>query len=237
VVEETPLSDWGCPHFKKKIMNELQFYTTFIALTFIGAFFITGWHGITRGSIKELPDGSTEKDGFIFKGWSLFWEKQTGITKIFYNADNVAQKLIQLKKALPSLKNEIYVFGVKANNELLFKATPRFTPEEIARIENALTIKVYMGGDDKTSPSPAALYGFYQERINYRFPDWVRSPLSQCPKCMSSVYGSLIWWSFVFLQTGSFAWTDSKIVSIFVYWVVYCVSLSCVNMIVYKKQF
>lgn len=67
----------------------------------------------------------------------------------------------------------------------------------------------------------------------HKFPEWVRSPLSECILCMASIYGTIIF-GLVCIFEGEnvfYGYTDLEVVFI---WIAYLLSLTCANFIIHK---
>jgi hypothetical protein len=111
-------------------------------------------------------------------------------------------------------------FALKQDNTL--------TDEEIVRIEKLLGCRF--------SRKDGIYYFLYIETTIYRFPEWVRKPISACIRCYASVYGSFIWWVFVYLQKDAFNWCSNKIIAILTFWIIFIVVLSGVNVFFNKKM-
>lgn len=77
----------------------------------------------------------------------------------------------------------------------------------------------------------------YQERDVFLYPDWLRKPISACYVCMSSVFGSIIWWTFIYLQEGIFNWSKHPHKCYFLFWITFLVILSMINRIIGKKSY
>lgn len=205
-------------------MTLLQFLTAYLLLIFSGSAFIVGWYIITRGERVVQPDGSIKAYGKIFRGWSLFWEATTGIKKIYYNGDRLSEKYNHLLYVRPKVGKKLQVNLEGMSLQVVHGES--LTMEDRKAIEDVLGCETKLNGD----------YLFlYNQENEYRFPELVRMPISQCPPCMASVYGSFIWWSFVWLQHDAFSWTFKENFAKIFFWIIFCVILSCFNKIVYRK--
>lgn len=207
----------------------IQFFVTFILLILIGSLFCVGWNGATRGWVEYLPDGTKFNAGQILGGWERFWEYKKGVREIAYSHENLKIKLFELNYLDKKLGYKLIVspscIGVLEVKEVL-------SSEEILKIEKLLGCKILLFSDHKGD----FYIKMYIEQSIYRFPEWVRKPISACVRCYASVYGSFIWWSFVFLQKDAFNWCSNKIVAILTFWFIFTVILSGVNVFFNKKM-
>lgn len=201
-------------------MNILDFFILYFLLIIIGSFFINGWYTITRGYYELQPNGSLKKKGNIFMDWSFFWERK-GTCVEDYEEKQVAQKMELLKSMRPDVAQRIKVSG-----GYLY----------ISSIDDSEVIKQVVNCNLRWigQTDGGFKYALFAELPQYRFPWWVRYPLSECVICMSSVYGSLFWWVFVWLQVNAFNWTEREKISYSVFWVIFIITLSAVNKFVHK---
>lgn len=211
----------------------IQFFWVFVVLIFIGSLFCIGWNGITRGWVEYLPDGTKFNAGQILGGWERFWEYNKGIKRFYYDYDGLKKKLFELKYLDNKIGEKLYMglYGISINPNIFMDDT------EVVKMEHLLGCKVDCQGVFKDKQG----FGFgcmnlYIERPIYRFPEWIRKPISACVRCYASVYGSFIWWSFVFIQKDAFNWCNNKIVAILTFWFIFMVILSGVNVFFNKKM-
>lgn len=77
---------------------------------------------------------------------------------------------------------------------------------------------------------------FYLQEPIYRFPEWIRNPLSECPTCMASVYGSGIYLFFVYCVKDVFSFANYATVAFFLFWFLFIVVLSYGTNFLSKNQ-
>jgi len=70
---------------------------------------------------------------------------------------------------------------------------------------------------------------FYITEPKYLFPEWVRNPISACPTCMASVYGSAIYLLFCYSVKDVFLWSEHPYTTFFLFWMIFIVILSFGN--------
>lgn len=79
---------------------------------------------------------------------------------------------------------------------------------------------------------PKAGYKFNELFPVYRFPEWIRHPLSECIICYSSIYGSIIFWTTWIFQRWYF---PAETLPLILVWVAYCISLAPINYFIHKQ--
>lgn len=190
-------------------------------MTLLGGPFIMGWFIVTRSSIYINPDSSYTKTGMLFKGWSLYWER-TFDKRVWYSSDETRLKFKLLQKTRPDISAKLTFnkLGV------IWKDQP-VSIEEIRGIEDVLSCRVH--------DRPDGLF-LFDDIPKYLFPEWIRKPLSQCPPCMSSVYGSSLYWFIVLQVNGLFSWSAKENLAKFGFWVIFCLILACYNKFLQQKM-
>lgn len=68
----------------------------------------------------------------------------------------------------------------------------------------------------------------------FKFSHWIRYPISACPMCMSSIYGTIIFLITIFVFKNSELLSYSTI-QILLIWVAYELCLTCSNDFVHEK--
>jgi hypothetical protein len=205
----------------------LQFFVIYSLMIVIGSLFCIGWFIITRHEWVTEPNGERRLYGKIFKGWSAFWlkEKKEPV-RVYFSGEQLKKKCDEIERVIPKFRGRITAepllisFAGVQDGEL-----PK---EDVYTIELATRIKM----DKFNHPVE---YSVYEERPQYVFPEWVRMPLAGCPPCFSSAYGSFIYWGVIYSRPHVLSWAFSPFWSAMFFWVVYCVSISCLNVVFYKK--
>jgi hypothetical protein len=90
--------------------------------------------------------------------------------------------------------------------------------------------KKLVQNDSKSVPSCG-------DKWAYVWPEWVRYPISECTSCMASLYGSGFYWFFIW-QIGYkpvYSWANHPLTACVIGWGVFCIAVSCMNPIIYKK--
>lgn len=202
-------------------MSLLSFLIIFNLMTLLGGPFIMGWFIVTRGQTFIRPDGKKEKSGMLFKEWSLFLE-QTYDSIMWYSKDEAFFKFQLLQKTRPDIADKLTYnkLGVIWQDQPLSK-------QEITGMEDVLACYV--------SVKPDGLH-LFSDNPQYRFPAWIRKPLSQCPPCMSSVYGSALYWFIVLQVKGLFSWSSKENLAKFGFWIIFCLILVCYNKFLQQKM-
>ena len=199
----------------------VQLLLQYLFMVALGPVFIFGWYIITRGYYDIGPDGSLVKKGKLLKDWSLFWEDIISYRKVYYNGAQLKNKLNDLISMNHKYKLRL---SVNQGEYSLFCQHP-LSEEDLDYIRNSIMVEIFVKGQDVF---------LYSEYPQYRFSEWVRNPLSACPPCMSSVYGSLFWWIMYFVSVNLFKF-DCNFAGWCVLWPFYIVSLVCINHFINKK--
>lgn len=199
----------------------IHFLIQFILWLLVGSLFCNGWYTITRGYYAQLPDYKKVKAGEIFGFWERFWEKQIRVREIWITGDSAEKKYAELVYMKKDLADKFELNGI------LFYAIEEIDINDIITVERLLNCKL-KGGN-------AGGYLLYWEKPIFRFPMWIQKPVSRCPTCMASVYGSLLWLIFI-QQEGLFEWFYYKKIGAILFWFLFIVSLSFINSYVGKKS-
>jgi len=118
---------------------------------------------------------------------------------------------------------KVYYEG-DAEKALVEAIKPIWDINKIPEIEQQIGCKIEVTDDE---------IFFYLEEPIYRFPEWIRNPISECPTCMSSVYGSVIYFFYCLLIKDLFLWANYPIIGILFFWCIFVVVLSfLINLIV-----
>lgn len=200
-----------------------DFLVTFLLLLFTASFFCSGWYVVTRGYYVKTPDEKIKTEGMIFGFWERFFEAKVSVKKVFYLGDEALKKFNHLLYLKPST---VSILGLKIteNGFVLYNS---INDQYILEIEKLLDCKVKVFYEQK-------YIMFYKEEDVYRFPELVRMPVSQCPICYASFYGSAIYLSFLSIQKHCFDWTFNKNIAYFVFYIIFIVSLAFFNKILSK---
>jgi hypothetical protein len=203
-------------------MNTFQtFLFTFFLLLVLGSFVIVGFYIITRGERIKRPDGTYFLKGKILKSWSLFWEKTTGIRRMYYQGEELTKKHQWLKDCNAALAMRLNIIP----NQSCFQLTGALAAEDYSYLRDVFQCQVEM--------NETWLF-LYEDEPEYYFPEWVRFPLSQCPPCMASVYGSVLYWTLFVIIPLQFNWTLYPGIAAGFFWIIFCISLSALNKLFYN---
>jgi len=203
-----------------------------------GAMFNVGWYVITRGEWQILPDGTKVYKGKIFKGWSKFWEQETETfsNKIYYHGGELRKLVIQIEAQM----------GMSTQATSPDRKYSLVEGENSIWLPNTGTIAYFndrwwvFGHNNDVSMvikkhGLGAYVNFFKLKKTYRFPEWVRMPVSSCIFCYSSIYGSLFWWLNAIISN-RLGWLANVDLNVFlVYWVPYCISLSFLSPFLWQK--
>lgn len=207
-------------------MTLLNFLICFLLLLIIGPLIIVGWYAITRGRMEYRADGTPFETGKIFKAWHFHWTKVLARTRTRIGGQTFIAAICKLQRE----------YGLDVTNDIqagtitfLRGDLQEWFDRHILWIQDAIKVSF-----EQSAP---LTYTLYKKEIKYRFPEWMRDPLSECPTCMASVYGSLIWWGVqYFSHYKMFFWTWPKHVeAAVIFWPCYCIGCAYINTILAKK--
>lgn len=207
-------------------MNELQFVLAYIGLILVGSCILTGFYIISKADKEIEPDGSVKYYGKVLKNWGRFLTQEKDTHRIYFFKASLDKKRFEIERSNPKLKGRLQL-DVSGHYLKMAEGTI-FNRDDNYAIEMANRVKADIEGDKMF---------LYEEKTIYLFPEWMRMTLGGCLPCSSSILGSLVYWSFVWLQPGAFLWTGHPLVAVFICWLGYCLALVPVNMIVHRKTF
>jgi len=202
-------------------MSLLEFIITFIGLCLISSFAIYGFYTVSRGEWQLTPDGKYKKTGMIFKYWSLFWEQYRRSRTIIYSGDSLEKKYILLCKTYPGISENLRLTtgGLRNVNKLI-------TGAQVKLIEDLLLCKSQWDEDVLILTTEVPVYDW---------PEWLQKPISSCPPCMTSVYGTPIWLLFLKLQKDAFSWTNYPITGEISFGLIFLLTLVCIVSFLHKQ--
>lgn len=200
----------------------IQFIITFSWLLILSSLFIISLFHLTRHWIIINPDNTKKIEGDILKFWSYIIEMKKGEKRIYYLGNALVKKWEMLKHLKPNIAIKFQISNEKYSLSLVGDTNQK----EIDDLESVLSCSTKWNDDN--------LFLYIDDPI-YMLPKWIRFPLSQCSVCMASVYGSAIWWAFVYIQKDMFLWSNNIKYSYFYFWLIFIVVLSQINRIVYRK--
>lgn len=194
-------------------------------LLLVSSICIVGFYNVTRHFTITQPNGENTIEGDILYGWSLFWEHIKRVDILYYSGESLEYKFFELQRLYPNIFNKLQL---SENNKSLYaKPSTILTADDIFQIELILRVVVEFKEPD--------IYFLYTEEPIYSFPEWVRNPISQCPKCMASFFGSIIWIVVNYLNHNLFIWTNHKYLGFFLFWLIFVISLSYINNYIHKN--
>lgn len=191
------------------------FLITFLLMLISGSIFVLGFYTITRGKISILPNGEKEIEKEIFGDWQLFWEDIIKYKKVFYSGKLLEDKLKILEQLKLAYIGEITLTQEKKS--FIFNIPP--TEIVIRDIEFLLNTNIIQKNE---------VVFLYDEFPVYRFSEWVRK-ITNCYVCLSSIGGSIFYWTLLYFYPAIIPDNPNRTLCKFIFWVIYCVSLSFVN--------
>lgn len=202
-------------------MDFLSFLILFALLSLTSSFAIIGFYVVTRGKKVQMPNGDYKTVGKIFKGWSLFWEKKIGIRKLYFSGE----PLQQIYESIKSINGEFaHRLSLSEDSEMLIISKPLGK-------EGEQYIREITGTYTRIEANKLFLY---MEEPEYYWPEFIRYPLSQCPPCMASVGGTIIYWPIVIFSNNLFAWATYKDAAYVFFYLFFCIALSALNSMLHR---
>ena len=205
----------------------LQFIQIFSWLLLAGSLFIVSFYNLSRHYIEVQPDGTEKVEGYILKWWSYFWENvPRGTSKVYYKGEALKEKLLLVQNTIGDI---LPINDGDCSFNLMYNSTFHTNEEyrnHIKSLEKITNSKIDSNG---------TAYFMYIEEPIYRFHEWIRKPISQCYICMSSVFGSVIYFTFCSLYPKLYIWSEYPKFALILFWIVFIVLLTSVNKFLYKK--
>lgn len=178
----------------------------------VGPISIVGWYAITRGRIELTASGNRKKCGKLFKGWHFIFTS---------SKDNYVEVSgLKLEKIWLSVYEK---FPLKVNES---RTAMFFENDDYEIIKGKLFLLSEITGCKVLLNQ--TYVSFYINEKKYVFPEWVRDPLSECPTCMASIYGSIFYWTMYALNKPVF---ENPVI----FWIIFCVSCAYINTLLAKK--
>lgn len=199
-----------------EVLTILEWLLAWGMLLFAQSVFINGIYQSSTGETKKRVDGSDEDSEMILYPLKKFFEKMESVAIQYKSGALLAlAKRIRGKYSL----EELYIF----NWEDYSVTGDGMTEEKIKQYEDS--IKENLEVDIKYLPHGIQFFKVYDE---YKYSKWIRKPIIQCIKCMSSFWGALTFWPIVLFIFG-FHLLEIPIFFADVF------SLTYLNWILYKK--
>jgi len=214
-----------------------QFILFYGMLLLLAAFICNGWYSITRGWWAVNPDGTKVWKGKVFNKFH-YWLQRHTVKTVAYSGEEWLKILFQLKSFFAD-KDIISI----SENYLLIRPMDEIKTTMFFAFAASKGVKVnvnIMPGDSKEK---AMMIVAYQEVKSYILPDLIRYPLGECLSCMSSLYGTLVWFCLmpiVFSAENIYSTAATRIFTALNFpahillWVFFCIILSHLNEIVFN---
>lgn len=185
----------------------LYFIVTYFLLLVTGSAFILGWYFVTRS-------------GQLLGFWEHYWEGIVDHKRIYYEDEGLEERLMFILKTQKSMRGKLEL--APEGKSILVKN--QLTDDEIFAINDTAGLMEVKDNE---------IIFLYENDPVFKFPTWVRKVTSGCPPCMSSLYGSVFWWTVVLLQNDMFSWTNSAAAPV-VFWLFYCTTLVFMNYFIHR---
>lgn len=202
----------------------LTFLITFTLLTLLSSFFIVEFFQLSRHWIIVEPDNRQTVEGDLLKWWSVFWEEVKEVKKVYYSGNSLEFKHMELLRLRPKVGGKL----IPNTEGFSLKILSPLTDSDLSEIRAVITCRTEIKED---------ICFLYIERPVFLFPEWVRKPMSACYVCMSSTFGSIIWWTYIKISSNQFYWCRYPKLGYFLFWIAFLVILSLFNRVIGKKSY
>lgn len=192
----------------------------FIGYLFIQGFVINGIAAAASGETITLPDGTKKDSNMILYPLQKFLLQYVD-EKIYYSG-------AEFKKLWDMLRHKyINIIPASADASSMHKIV--FSSDEDAEVMKKLCYVIERDHEVKSMYHDGA-FVFYKEFKKYKFSKYVRLPIIQCIKCMSSFWSLVLTFFPVMLYIFGFHWWLLPL------WVINVFALSYVNLLLATKQ-
>lgn len=207
-------------------MTEQIIYTLVIfgAMLFIGPHMMVGWYAITRGRTELKPTGETVRRGKLLMAWHFYWTRTHGHTTVRVEKESL-KKIYWLLRENAQWEGRFYVND--SETQIIFMGK-----KENQLLEMQMELEKISGCS--VWPSENAV-SFTKQIPEFVFPEWVRDPVSECPTCFASVYGSIFYWIMISLLPPLFNWSEQPTICAVVFWIIFCFCSAYINTVLAKK--
>ena len=189
--------------------------------------FIVQFYNLTRHYIVISPDNSEtiKGDAIIGKYWSMFWERVKRIDRLYYSGESLKFKFSELNRLFPNVWGRLMI--AEGERSIILKSNANMLSlDELLRVETMLQCKLEQKED---------IYFLYIEDVVFYFPEFLRKPFSQCPKCMATPFGTAIYFTINYFDRDFLSWTAYCPQSLIFFWILFIISLSAINNYIYSK--
>jgi hypothetical protein len=174
----------------------LQWLAAWGLLLLAQSIFINGVYQSATGETKKRVDGSDEDSEMILYPLKKFFNKLTN-------------KYIVYK----GLEFEKLIYAIVADGNMAYLLKMRFTSDAFFPVADGdekwlnIAIPIIEAKHSVMIRSALGKYQFIKEYEDYKYTKWLRKPIIQCIKCMSSFWGALTFWPVVLFLFG-FNWLE-----------------------------
>ena len=195
--------------------HTLQLFALYWAWLFTASMFINGVFIITRGRTEKLPDGSDKDVGKLF----YFLLKPLLKTKVVAMKYCKSELELVAKKIRHDFRTSIKDCQVDIYGRLIID------PKEASRVGYDLGLTIL--------PFDNVSFDVYKDVLVDVYPDWIKDPVLTCITCMSSIWGTMIYWLGVYFANkyGLITINTECVLA----WVFFCVILSYTNTYISKR--
>lgn len=198
----------------------LQWLTGWILFVLAQSIFINGIYQSATGETKKRVDGSYEDSEMILYQLKKFFEKTKRCVFQYKKSGSLLHLINQISPKFKEAGFDNYNIiedGIKYN-----------TKDSLDKFKNISHLVESDFGVMVVYESCVNKITFYKFDEKYVYSKWLRKPIIQCIKCMSSFWGILTFWPVVLFLFG-FNWLEIPVFFADMF------SLTYINWILYKK--
>ena len=200
-------------------INVLCWVFSYIGYLFIQGFIINGIHTSADGETNILPDGSEQDSSMVLYPLKKYL-MQFKVRKIFFSGN-------EFDKLWEKLKHK-YINIIPASVSVK-DSKVWFTNEEDVEVMKKLCYVIERDHDTKWLYDGES-FSFYKVFPQYRFSKYLRMPIIQCIKCMSSFWSTVLTFLPPMLYFFGFQWWILPL------WIVNMFALTYVNKLLYRSD-
>lgn len=177
-----------------EVLTILEWLLAWGMLLFAQSVFINGVYQSATGTSSIRVDGSDEGSEMI-----LFWLKRFFETIIIKKRKYTGLQLISL---IDKIHRHDKHYGIWDNTQIKKNKITWLKPGSYSLVLKDLSMYYQSIYDFIVEPNGECDLIFYKEYQEYKYSKWLRKPIIQCIKCMSSFWGALTFWPIVLFIFG-----------------------------------
>ena len=196
------------------------FVVAYIGYLFIQSFIINGIKSSADGVTKILPDGSEQDSAMILYPMQKYL-LQHKMRKVFYSGS-------EFEKIWEMYKHK-YINIIPASVSVIDNEKLTTPNEEDIEVMKKLCYVIERDHEVKWDYD-GTYFSFYKEFPDFKFSKYIRMPIIQCIKCMSSFWSTFVTFVPVMIYVFGFHWW------LIPFWILNIFALTYINKILYRPD-